>query len=143
MNRTRFIWPWNYKNPGYIDKGRLARAEKTKIISKVSNDDECYATFEGSGGAVYETTFSECTCKDFALSHGEMPCKHIIRLALDEEVINSLGNTEDQQRKADYANLREHIAKAYGYYYHFHEPIVSDNEYNAMKNKLQAIEKRL
>ena len=143
MNRSRYIWPWNYKNPGYIDKGRLARAEKTKIISKVSNDDECYATFEGSGGAVYETTFSECTCKDFALSHGDMPCKHIIRLALDEEVINSLGNTEDQQREADYASLRRTIATAYGFYYHFHEPIMSDQEYDEAKARLNEIERIL
>lgn len=134
MNEA-YYWPWHDQDYGFIDAGRMKRAEGVKFERMTATDHECSAIAIGSNGERYYTTLQSCTCRDFTIQHGKMPCKHIIHLATENEIINSAGNDEDQQRYADRDFYKGLVAKAYGYYYLHKEPIMSDKEYDELKRK--------
>ncbi|MBQ7630757.1 MAG: SWIM zinc finger family protein [Selenomonadaceae bacterium] len=77
--RWEMKWPHEILNAPELAT-RRKRSHNVKLISI----DKINATAEfqsSSKGKTYETTLGHCTCKDFALGHGEHPCKHILRLA--------------------------------------------------------------
>ena len=134
-------WLWESEAPK--DEGRLKRAAKVKVDHLTITEDECSAVFIGSEGTPYATTLEACSCPDFALKHGTIPCKHILRLAMEARIINANGNTPAQQLAADREALRSQIAAAYGYYYHFHAPVMSDQAYDKLKDQLSKVEARI
>ena len=79
-------WKW-----GLLDTGRVERAKKVKLLSVDSASSSCRCA--GSSGVVYDTTLISCTCSDFTIQHGAQPCKHIIRLAMELDVLNENGMT--------------------------------------------------
>lgn len=123
-----FKWKWDY-----IDDGRLKRSQKIKLIS--INRDKCEAVFKGSSGKEHNTTLEICTCADFAIRKGKEPCKHIIRLGIECGCINNNGNTQYKQMNVDYQLLKDRLAMLFGYYYLYDNPLVSDKEYDELKNK--------
>lgn len=56
---------------------RIKRSRSVKIINYDESRQE--ASIAGSGGTVYTTTLSSCSCGDFIARH--LPCKHIYKLA--------------------------------------------------------------
>lgn len=80
-NRCR----WEMKWPDEIlNAPELAsRRKRSHHVHLVSVDrKKCEAVFLSSkGDKEYTATLGHCTCKDFALTRGEIPCKHILRLA--------------------------------------------------------------
>ena len=119
-------WIWKPEN---IDTGRLSRALK-EAPSRLIKDPPA-ARFIGSHGE-YLCTLDQCNCPDFAIKGKTMPCKHILRLALDLNIINKNGLTPDQQEKADIAVMRDELARAYGHYYLFGDSHLTDQEYDKM-----------
>lgn len=82
----------------------------------------------------HTANLDECDCQDFIKSKGGVhACKHMIRLAIELGVINKSGNTPEQQYAADKHEYRNVIAMAYGRYHLFHEPLMTDEEYDKMK----------
>ena len=136
MNNSQNAWIWKDREPDSMDARRLDNAKKAKIVKISTRLDNCSATFQGSSGAEYLTTLTSCTCKDFAINNKRKePCKHIIRLAIEAGVINAYGNTPDQQRKSDFLRLRDELAYAYGNFYLFDDPMISDCEYDEKKRR--------
>ena len=131
-------WTWERNT---LDPGRVARAAKVKVVELAITDDECSGVFIGSEGTIYHATLQECDCPDFAVKHGSIPCKHILRLAMEAGIISKNGNTPEQQKKADIDSLRQQIASAYGFYHFFKSPIMSDKKYDQLKKDLQELEK--
>lgn len=77
----RAKWPEHILNSPELER-RRKRSHSTKLLSL--DRDKTEAIFEASSsrnGATYTTTLQSCTCHDFAITHGAMPCKHILRLA--------------------------------------------------------------
>lgn len=136
MNNSQNAWLWKDFEPDSLDSRRLDNAKKLKILEINTQPDVCSATFQGSKGNQYITSLTMCTCKDFAINNKRKePCKHIIRLAMEAGVINSSGNTPDQQRKSDFMRLRDELAFAYGNFYLFDDPMISDREYDEKKRR--------
>lgn len=131
-------WIWESEAPK--DEGRIKRAAKVKVDSLSINENECKGVFIGSEGTIYQTDLETCSCPDFAIKQGNIPCKHILRLAMEAGIINANGNTPQQQRLADIAALRQQIASAYGFYYHFDSPIMPDKKYDELKSRLADLE---
>lgn len=135
MNNSQNAWLWKDREPDSIDPGRLERAKKLKILEISTQIDACSATFQGSKENQYITSLAMCSCPDFAIRQGKEPCKHIIRLAMEAGVINACGNTPDQQRKSDFLRLHDELALAYGNFYLFDDPMISDREYDEKKRR--------
>ena len=77
----RAKWPDHILNSPELER-RRKRSHLTKLLSL--DRDKPEAIFEASSsrnGTTYTTTLQNCTCHDFAITHGAMPCKHILRLA--------------------------------------------------------------
>ena len=74
-------WPEHILNSPELER-RRKRSHLTKLLSL--DRDKPEAIFKASSsrnGTTYTTTLQSCTCHDFAITHGAMPCKHILRLA--------------------------------------------------------------
>ena len=132
-------WIWESEAPK--DAGRLKRAAKVKVDSLTINENECTGVFIGSEGTIYHTGLDTCSCPDFAIKQGYIPCKHILRLAMEAGIINENGNTPQQQRLADIQSLRYQIATAYGFYYCFDDPMISDKKYDELKAQLSKLQR--
>lgn len=120
-------WKWTVN-----DEKRVERARKIKDISI----DQEHRTMEcvGSTGEVYHVSLESCTCMDF--SRKKDACKHMIRLAMELGILNSAGYSAEQQRSMDLLEAKGKLAYWYGCYYLFNDPVVSDREYDALKQKL-------
>lgn len=130
---TDFLWKWPAES---IDAGRLERAIKVKTAHLEISDNVCHGTFIGSKGYMYTATLASCDCPDYSLNHGRIPCKHILRLAIEAGIIEKNGKTPEQQKKADINSMRLTLAVAYGMYYLFDDPYISDSEYDQLKQNL-------
>lgn len=77
--RWHMKWPDEILNAPEL-ASRRKRSHNIKIIS--IDRENATAEIKATHGAQnYITTLGSCTCKDFALNHAEIPCKHILRLA--------------------------------------------------------------
>ena len=131
-------WSWPQS-----DEGRIKRAKAVKFREIAADCNSPQALAIGSGADDYSVTLSSCTCADFAISRQKaspQPCKHMLALAMKCGILNENGNTPEQQRQEDIKSLQDQIAAAYGYYYHFKTPIISDQEYNDMKSSLAKLQ---
>lgn len=135
-------WKWSDMAEDIIDPGRLSRAEKVKVSHLDISETNCCGTFFGSKGNIYLATLDSCDCPDFAIKHGTIPCKHILRLAMEAGIINRNGRTPEQQNQSDLNNLRYKLANAYGFYYLLDDPIISDAEYDMLKKQLYELQPR-
>ena len=64
----------------HADAAQLDRIRRSPSVKIISYDKENeVAEVKGSGKEPYKTTFSDCTCSDFAIRH--LPCKHMYRMA--------------------------------------------------------------
>lgn len=77
------------EHPAQKERREKAGSKRCAPLS-IDRENQC-GTFKGSKGGVYETTLTECTCRDFMLRR--FPCKHIYRLrhelglsSLDDEI---------------------------------------------------------
>ncbi len=131
---------WNWQK---ADEGRMKRAKTVKFRQVLSNGESPGALAIGSGSEDYVVTLESCTCADFAISQRKsnpQPCKHMLALAMKCGILNENGNTPAQQRDADIQLLRNQIAAAYGFYYYFDDPVITDREYDALKSKLASLQ---
>lgn len=78
-----------------ITPNRLSSALKTELTPLQINRENGIALFAGSGGKVYETNLDSCSCPDFAIQGFTQPCKHMIRLAMEMNMIPSDGMQTD------------------------------------------------
>ena len=132
-------WLWNLS-----DEGRVKRARSVKFSEIDLTSDHLSGRALGSASDDYFVTLDGCTCADFSISGRKgtpVPCKHMIALAMKAGIINENGNTPTQQRTADIESLRSRIAAAYGFYHLFSDPIMSDAEYDKLKDKLAELQK--
>lgn len=77
--RWHMKWPDEILNAPEVEE----RYERSRVV-KILSLDKKNATAEVKAAHAkqnYITTLGSCTCKDFALNHAEIPCKHILRLA--------------------------------------------------------------
>lgn len=115
---------WIWKE---IDKSRYQRSKELKPLSL--DTQNLSATFKGSKGS-YVCTLSHCSCQDFQLHlKGKMPCKHILHLGAVLGAYDSAAY--DRMLAGD--EVKEKLALAYGLYYLFNDPVMSDQEYDQMK----------
>lgn len=117
---------WNWKD---VDEGRFSRALKEKPV-ELDRENEV-AVFKGDHGR-YTCTLSDCDCQDFRIRlKSQQPCKHILALGA------ALGAYDPQAVALGFEREREkdRLALAYGRYYLFDDPIMSDAEYDALKKK--------
>ena len=74
-------WPEHILNSPELER-RRKRSHLTKLLSLDRDKPEAiFEALSSRNGATYTATLKTCTCKDFALTHGAIPCKHILRLA--------------------------------------------------------------
>ena len=124
-------WIWNFED---IEEGRFTRSRKLKPVEL--NRENGSGVFEGSEGT-YTCTLTHCTCQDFQYRlHGAQPCKHILSLgaalkAYDPDAV---------ARRFEAEELKRCLAMAYGYYHLFHEPVLSNKDYDSMKARLAKIQ---
>lgn len=133
-------WDWKLEE---IDTARAKRASKVKLESIEVNGEQATADVvdEASGEIVYHTMLDDCDCQDFRFNtKGNKPCKHILALAMAVGIVNKNGYTPEQQRLVDIDALKERIAVAAGYYHVFHESVMNNSEYDAMKAELYKLQ---
>lgn len=117
-------WIWKVS---VIDEGRFERAKKE---TPSSIDGEA-AVFEGSHGT-YHCTLSNCNCQDFQLRlKGQQPCKHILALGIAVGAYNA----DAIGKRFELLRIRDRLASAYGHYYLFDHPVLSDAEYDTLKEE--------
>lgn len=78
-----------------ITENRLASAKKKDMTPLRIFPDDQSALFSGSSGDIYETNLDECSCADFAIQGHAQPCKHMLRLAMEMNMIPSDGMQSD------------------------------------------------
>lgn len=117
-----------------IDEERVARAKKVTIssVDEKAQSAECV----GSKGERYLTTLNSCQCGDYIRKRAV--CKHMIRLAMELGLLNEYGRTSEDQRDFEIRETKKKLAYWYGCYYLLKEPVVSDAEYNALKEKAKS-----
>lgn len=71
-----------------IDSRLKAAADKKQTPLKIDKENQT-GIFAGSDGSFYDTTLEECSCMDFAMQGYEQPCKHMIRLAMELNIIDN------------------------------------------------------
>jgi predicted nucleic acid-binding Zn finger protein len=126
-------WKW-----GSVDEGRAARALKVKLSSVDLSADPPSAVCVGSAAAPYVCTLDSCTCKDFTVQAAKgspAPCKHIIRLAMDLNLLDRQGRTAAQRADEEFASLESRLAMHAWRYYVLHSPDIPDSEYDSMKSR--------
>lgn len=79
--RWKTRWPESLLNSSRLE----SRRKRSRSVHLLSLDREKPEAIFGSSTdknrTTYITTLETCTCRDFELTHGEIPCKHILRLA--------------------------------------------------------------
>lgn len=123
------LWKW-----GSVDKAKYNRALKTDLQASKQTPQNVMGIFVGNFG-VYRTTLNACECVDFTSHHGEQPCKHMVRLAIEAGLI-------DEEGRAPYSDLYDSlndmyttIAVASGLYHVFSDSFLTDSEYDLLKQK--------
>lgn len=132
-------WKWPM-----VDEGRAKRAKVVKFPELDCSSDSPHGKAKGSAQEDYSVTLESCTCADFSISErrgAPAPCKHMVALAMKCGILNENGLTPAQQHAEDRQALRARIASAFGFYHLFHDPIITDEEYDRMKSRLSEIEK--
>lgn len=128
------MWDWPL-----ADEGRRKRAKTVKFSRYDSNSEDPSGHAVGSGSEEYAVTLYSCTCPDFIISKNKageyQPCKHMIALAMKCGLLNENGLTAEQQKETDIVESRNILASAFGYYYLFQDPIISDAQYDAIKQR--------
>ena len=142
-------WSWPT-----IDKGRFERAKKVKLNPVNGSTNFPMAECYGTGKEPYHVTLQTCTCIDFTRSKKDQPCKHMIRLAMDEGIIDEFGNVvgnvsaivESPKKQREFAEkveraelLMAKIMKAYWYYHVMRVAFCEDYEYDSWKHQLSYI----
>ena len=125
------MYKWNWE----IRESSLKKAVKYQSADILSIDkNKPLIVIKGSKKDAHTANLEECDCTDFRMVQGGVhACKHMIRLAIELGIINKSGNTPKQQYAADKQECRDAIAMAYGRYHLFHEPLMTDEEYDKMK----------
>lgn len=104
QNRWRMRWPESILNSSRLEN----RREYSHLADLISLDREKPEAIFGSSTdndrTTYITTLEMCTCRDFEMTRGEIPCKHILRLASELGLFQS----EDFVPNEDYT---VHIAQ--------------------------------
>lgn len=86
-----------------IDKKRYKTALTADLTPLSLDAPNQKGKFAGSAGEVYETTLLDCTCPDFEFNCGELACKHMLRLAMELNLIPHDGMVSNIQ--SAYAKL--------------------------------------
>ena len=96
-----------------ITESRRASALKKDLTPLRIDQTDSAAVFPGSDGNMYETTLDACSCPDFAIQGFSQPCKHMIRLAMEMNMISSDGMQSDLEaaRGKYYSGLAKRIVK--------------------------------
>lgn len=120
---------WNWSE---IDARKAERARSVRVFTmdKERRSMECV----GSTGEIYTATLESCTCKDFSINRSA--CKHMVRLAMELGVLDEHGRNAEQQQVFDRTEAMARLAYWYGCYYLFDSPVVSNDEYDALKSRL-------
>lgn len=117
---------WIWKD---IDEARYRRSQEEKPV-KVDYEKET-AVFRGST-RMYSCTLTHCECSDFQMRlQGQQPCKHILSFGA------ALGAYDPKaiERQFEAPVAKDRLALAYGRYYLFNDPIMSDTEYDELKKQ--------
>lgn len=100
-----------------------------KIKPSSIDPDTSSAVFEGSSGT-YNATLMHCECSQFQMRlKGKHPCKHIIALGAALGVFDR----DTYAHRFEAKKLADQLAAAYGYFHLFNSPVMSDKEYDALK----------
>ena len=126
-------WKWesldNYKN--YTD--RIKKAKEAVVID-LNKDDRPSAVIQGKDGEQFCCYLDDCECKGFRIAyHGKSPCFHMIRLAMELEIINDEGRTTSQQLNHEIDVLENQLALYAWHYYILDLPDIPDKQYDALK----------
>lgn len=79
-----------------VDPSRLARALEPNMTPLDIEDGT--GTFASGEGVLYYANLEDCSCPDFRYNQRmQKPCKHIIRMAMEEGVYPSSGIKSDRQ----------------------------------------------
>ena len=79
--RWKTRWPETLLNSSRLAT-RRKRSHSTQLLSLDREKPEAiFGSSTDKNRTTYITTLETCTCRDFELTHGEIPCKHILRLA--------------------------------------------------------------
>ena len=79
--RWKTRWPESLLNSSRLAT-RRKRSHSTQLLSLDREKPEAiFGSSTDKNRTTYITTLETCTCRDFELTHGEIPCKHILRLA--------------------------------------------------------------
>lgn len=120
------IWTWKNEDIDESRFNRIAEIEPSKI-----DRDNLTAMFNGKNG-VFCCTLASCECQDFRMRlRGKGPCKHILLLGVE------LGayDPEKLKRYFEGKKVADQLSLAYGKYHLFHDPIMSNDDYDAMKRE--------
>ena len=131
MENVNTSWSWDVP-----DEGRVNRSKKVKFSSIVHTENEISGQCFGSHGELYRVTLKDCSCVDFSKNKKMQPCKHMIALAMQCNILNNNGLTHDQDYDRVVEQLAIKVALAAGYYHVFDKPIISDVAYATLKYEL-------
>ena len=83
-------WPWDITD---VSKEALIKASQITPFAPISLYDTKAEFVSNETGEIYVTRLSSCTCRGFRFTlRGKRPCKHIIALALSQNIIDQNGN---------------------------------------------------
>lgn len=91
-----------------VTESRFASALKKELTPLELSSENQSGRFVGSEGNIYQTTLDSCTCADFAIQGYAQPCKHMIRLAMEFNLISGAGKVSDPEA----IKARYHLGKA-------------------------------
>lgn len=133
-------WTW-----GSSDAPRAARAAKVKV-NALHREEPPSIECIGSEGKHYFATLEDCTCTDFSINQMKKKpaaCKHMVRLAMELNLLNKDGLTPRDQFLFDLEEAENRLAKYAWYYYVLDAPLISDAEYDDLKAKYMKWRKEL
>ena len=87
-----------------VDEKRKAAALDGNMTPYMLDRENQVAEFLGSNGTIHKTSLGRCTCSDYKANlRGQAPCKHIIRLAMELDLMEHEGMKNDAEAvKAKY-----------------------------------------
>lgn len=124
-------WEW----PAPV-ASRVKSAKSVKLDTISYENGEPYTIAHGSKGERYNVSLHACDCAFFSRKRGSEPCKHMVRLAMDLNLLNNNSTIVEETIQ----KLKDKIALAAGYYYVFNDPIMSDSLYDLLKSDLKYLQ---
>lgn len=119
-------WVWENKD---IDEDRFDRIKEIEPIQ--IDQEKTFASFQGKNG-IFCCSFAQCECQDFRMRlRGKSPCKHILYLGAELGAYDPVA----LKRYFDGKRAIDRLSLAYGRYYLFNDPVMSNEEYDAMKQE--------